>query len=433
MADGALVLAGKLAIGVACAMASAVALRWRGLDALSPRSFDAASLGVALATRVGLALGLYGVLDQEVLGDVLGTYVPQGRALLEGRTPYRDFSTSYGPLFPFLAAAILGLWNDPVAFVAAAIAVELGSLALWLRAGRRLLDERSVRVATALYLTSPIPLLNVAMNGGNQVWIAPFLAACALALARCDALAGVALGSSVVAVKLLGGLFAPGAWLFARQRTRFALGFVAPIAVAYAVAFAWGGRRAFEGLLYEAGQITPGNLYFQLSALGLDLENPLLGAASAVLLAGAGALGVAWLWRADISQDPRRLPAVLGATLIAFLLLSKKSYPTYLVLGFYPLCLALARARPGPWDCVAFGALGLAATLEMSLWFRWLDTRDLSLLWSEPLPAPVDRAGVLGFLACELALLASYAALLWRIAPELGFSARAAPAAAPPR
>jgi hypothetical protein len=433
MADGALVLAGKLAIGIACAAASALALRWRGLDALSPRAFVAASLGVALATRAALALGLYGVLDLEVLGDVLGTYVPQGRALLEGRAVYRDFSTSYGPLFPVLAAAVLALWNDPVAFVAAAIAVELAALALWIRAGRRLLDERSVRIATALYLTSPIPLLNVAMNGGNQIWVAPFLAACALLLARRDALAGVALAGSVLAVKLLGGIFAPVAWLFARERTRFALGFAAAVAGVYAAAFAWAGARVFAGLVYEAGQITPGNLYFQLSALGLDLEDPFLAAASAALLVAAGALALARLWRSGAARDPGRLPAALGVALIGFLLLSKKSYPTYLVLGFYPLCLALARARPGPWDCAVFGGLGIAATLEMSLWFRWLDTRDLALLWRDPLPGAVDRAGVLGFLACEIALLGSYVAVLWRIAPGLGLSARAAPGAGPLR
>jgi hypothetical protein len=432
MADGALVLAGKLAIGVACAAASVLALRWRGLDALSPRAFTAASLGVALATRLGLALALYGILDLEVLGDVLGSYVPQGRALLEGRALYRDFSTNYGPLFPFLAAAILALWNDPVAFVAAAIALEIGALALWIRAGRRVLDEGSVRIATLLYLTSPIPLLNVAMNGGNQVWVAPFLAACAGLLARRDAWAGAALGCAVIAVKLLGAIFAPIAWLFARRRAHFALGFAAPLALAYAAAFAWAGARAIQGQRYEAGQITPGNLYFQLSALGVGLENPLLAAASLAVLIGAGALGLAYLWRAGAGADLARLPAALAIALLAFLLLSKKSYPTYLVLGFYPLCLALARLRPRTRDAIAFGVLGVAATLEMSLWFRWLDTRDLALLWRDPLPDSVDRSGVLGFLACEVVLLASYAWMLWRLAPELRVSARAQPGAAPP-
>ncbi len=431
MADGSLVLAGKLAIGLGCALASGLAVRWSGLDALSPRAFTRASLTFALATRAGLALALYAVLDLEVLGDVLGSYVPQGRAVLEGRALYRDFSTSYGPLFPFLAAALLGLWNDPVAFVAAAIALELASLALWIRAGRRLLDERSVRLGTALYLTSPIPLLNVAMNGGNQVWVAPFLAACAALLLRRDALAGAALGCAVVAVKLLGGIFAPIAWLFAGQRARFALGFAAPLAVAYAAAFALAGGRAFAGIAYEAGQVTPGNLVFLLSAFGVELESPALALASATVLLGAGAAGLLYLRRAGRLDDLARLPAALGLALVAFLLLSKKSYPTYLVLGFYPLCLGLARTRPAPRDLVVFGVLGVAATLEMSLWFRWLDTRDLALLWRDPLPDPIAREGVLGFLVCELALLASYAFVLMRLGSSL--SAPAARDAAPPR
>src|SRR5262245_31548334 len=312
MADGSLVLAGQLAIGLGCAVASVLVARWRGLDALSPRAFTRASLAFALLTRTGLALALYAMLDLEVLGDVLGTYVPQGSAVLEGRVLYRDFSTSYGPAFPFLAAALLALWNDPVAFVAAAIALELASLALWIGAGRRLLDERSVRLGTALYLTSPIPLLNVAMNGGNQIWVAPFLAGCAALLVRRDALAGAVLGCAVVAVKLLGGIFAPIAWLFARRRAGFALGFAAPLAVAYAAALAWAGGRAFHGLLYEAGQITPGNLVFLLSALGIELESPLLAVGSAAVLVGAGAAGLAYLWRAGGLQDLARLPAALG-------------------------------------------------------------------------------------------------------------------------
>ena len=137
-----------------------------------------------------------------------------------GRALFRDFSTNYGPLFPYAAAALLALWNDPAVFVAAAIGLELLALALWLRSGRALVGEGEVRGAAILYLTSPIPLLSVAMNGGNQIWIAPFLAACAAGLARRAARAGAVLGCAVVSVKLLAGIFAPVAWLCAGRRAR---------------------------------------------------------------------------------------------------------------------------------------------------------------------------------------------------------------------
>jgi hypothetical protein len=167
-----------------------------------------------------------------------------------------------------------------------------------------------------------------------------------------------------------------------------------------------------------------------LSAFGVELESPALGVASAVLLVGGGAAGLLYLQRAGGREDLARLPAALGLALVAFLLLSKKSYPTYLVLGFFPLCLGLARTRPAARDLVVFGVLGIAATLEMSLWFRWLDTRDLALLWRDPLPDPVAREGVLGFLVCELALLASYAFVLVRLASSFSSGARDV---APPR
>jgi hypothetical protein len=423
--DGALVLAGKLAIGLACAWASFTALRWRGLSALSPRAFDALVLGTALATRATLAVALYGVLEQPVLGDVLGSYVPQGRAILEGRALFRDFSTSYGPLFPFEAAALLALWNEPAVFVWGAIVLELLSLALWLSAGRRIVGEAALRAGSVLYVTSPIPLLNVAMNGGQQVWVAVFLGACALLLARRrDFAAGAVLGAALVCVKLLAGVFAPVGVLFAHERVRFALGFASlPLAV-YVVAFLCAGARAFEGAIYEAGQITPGNLYFLLSAVGADLVNPVLSAAAAlVALAGAAAL-VAWLWRSGAASDLAYLPTAWGLALLAFLLLSKKSYPTYLVLGFFPLCLGFAQSAPRTRDVALFGVLGIAATLEMSLWFRWLDTRDFSLLWADALPRSVDGWGVLGFALCDGLLLLCYACVAARLATAAPGSAR---------
>ena len=73
------------------------------------RSFEDAFLrnavvGITLAKLV-LCVVVYAWGPIEGLGsDAHRHYVPQALRVLDGEIPYRDFRTSYGPLFPFLVA-----------------------------------------------------------------------------------------------------------------------------------------------------------------------------------------------------------------------------------------------------------------------------------------------------------------------------------------
>jgi hypothetical protein len=280
------ILLGKLAIGLGCAALSAALLlpgAWRRPAA---RRFDAFLLGLLALGRLGLFGLLYLVLDLDVGGDV-PHYHGQGRAALAGNLPYRDFPSSYAPLFPFVIGGIVSLWNSDRAIVLFAIAIELLSFPLWLAAARSRVPESVVRCAALLYATSPIPLLNVAMQGQNNVWHSALLAGSLCLLARRDRASGALAAVPLCASKLLAGLFAPVLWLFARERLVWLLGFAVPTALVYGAALAAAGVSTLHPLRYEAVRVTPGNVVFLATALGLDTAHPLVLALSTLLTLAA--------------------------------------------------------------------------------------------------------------------------------------------------
>ncbi|MCZ6835700.1 MAG: hypothetical protein O7G85_08000, partial [Planctomycetota bacterium] len=201
---GDLVLVGKLVIGLVCVTTTILLLKHPKPFAIENKSFDRLALLVTLISRVGLFAGLYLVMDFKVGSDVGGYYFPEGQAVLEGQMVYRDIKTSYSPLFPYLMAGILLIWNSAKAIVLSMIPIELISIPLWLGVSRRYFSEQTTRTATILYVLSPVPLLNIAMNGQNQVWISLFLVIALWLLARKDFASGFLFGISLALIKLLG-------------------------------------------------------------------------------------------------------------------------------------------------------------------------------------------------------------------------------------
>ncbi len=174
---------------------------------LTNRQFSYVSLTILLISRLGLFIGLYLILGYEVKGDVGHYYFQEGQHVLDGKTVYKDFETSYSPLFPYLIAGILLIWHSAKALILAAIVFEFLSLPIWLAVSRRWFKEKTTRIATLLYVTSPIPLLNVGMKGQNQVWVAFLLVISLWLLTRRDTISGFVQGFSLIAIKVLSLLF----------------------------------------------------------------------------------------------------------------------------------------------------------------------------------------------------------------------------------
>ena len=109
---GDMILLGKLAVSVVCIAASITLILHPKPFALSDRTFDRFCLILTFASRMGLYVSVYFILNQNVTTDVASAYYPQGLNVLDGQVVYRDFESSYSPLFPYLMTNHVGGHRD---------------------------------------------------------------------------------------------------------------------------------------------------------------------------------------------------------------------------------------------------------------------------------------------------------------------------------
>src|SRR5690242_13250064 len=96
------IMLAKLAIGVAgTALGAAVASSPR-LHAPSNRRFTLIAFALGAAARLGVYALVFLVLGYAPHSDVGAHYWPQAKHALLGHVPYRDFASSYAPLFPYV-------------------------------------------------------------------------------------------------------------------------------------------------------------------------------------------------------------------------------------------------------------------------------------------------------------------------------------------
>jgi Gpi18-like mannosyltransferase len=402
------VLLGKLGIAVVCVVVMFVVVSIRQLREISKGRFTIVALALLLLSRLGVYVGIYFVLGQSVTADVAGAYYPEGKAILQGAVLYDEVQTSYAPLFPFIMAAIVLLWDSPKAIVLFAIILEAISLPFWIGAGRQLLGDATTRMATMLYVTCPIAVMNVALNGQNQVAISLVMAiALLLIVRRRDYLSGLVFGLSVAAVKLLGFLFAPVLWLLVERRWSWLAGFVVLPVVVYGVCLAF-GLDVLVPVRLQGMHVTAGNLPFFLSIFGLDMQDQTVRVLVTIVVLLGLIIVFLTAWALNAREAKGNLVHLVTLVLLTFLVLSKKSYTSYLVLCLFALCLSIA-SRPMGWRALVwFAVFSIVASIEPTLWFRWMEKHDFGVLWRADLPEGMDRWQIVAFLCCELVLLLSY-------------------------
>lgn len=410
------VLLAKLALGLGGAVLGAFLGSGERAYALSARRFDALAIALAVGSRLSLFVAVYVVLGAAAHSDVLGIYYPQALSALAGKLVHRDFPSSYAPLFPYVAALPLLVWHSPKAIILLAVLAEALALPLWLRSARTLLGDRPARLSIILYACSGLPLLDVVIEGQNQAYCAFFFAlSVALLLSRRPFLAGLAAGASLGVVKFIAILHAPAPFAAAGAgRARF---FVAGASLPLLVygGFLLAGADVFASLRVEAALISSGNLPFLLGWPG----GPAVGAVATPALALALLGVVGWGLRSGVAAAPRALFPFGALVLLTFMIVSKKAYAYYLVIGFFPIAATVAARAPGFAGMLAFGLFGALAAVEPSLWFRWLDARSLAVAAHA---GGASRALLAVFVACDVALVGGYV-VLWRQA--LGLLRRA--------
>lgn len=315
----------------------------RKLLSASQRNFDALYLALIVSSRVLLFGLIFLVLHVGPRGDVLGYYYPEASRALHGALVYRDFTSSYAPLFSYIGAAILRLKNSPLALIAFTILVETCSIPIWFAAIRSSCPEPAFRRGALLYLVQPLMLFNVAIDGGNNAWIALSLAFTLFYLARHrDAAAGVSYSISLIAVKFLPLIFAPLLFLSARRRLAWTAGFLLPTLAVFGL-FAAKHANILQPFQQEGNAQLGGSLPLLFSyATGIDIPGRI---SDGITVLALFACTVAW-WR--ITRI-RRTPDAWGTGLglltltLSMLMLSKKSWSIYVIMVMFVLCQLVAR------------------------------------------------------------------------------------------
>lgn len=406
------VLTGKLLIGVAAAAATLLALRVRALSEMPDRSFTYAAIALLLVNRLGLFFVVLILMGAEPASDVT-VYVDEARKVLHGQIPFRDFFTAYSPLFPFVAAIPLPLWNSAKAVILEGLVLEALSLPLWLAFARRAFAEQTVRRATVIYCFNPFAQLIIPLAGQNHVWLSFFLAA-SLWLAPMrgrtsrEGISGFVFSMGTVMVKWLALLYAPILLMRSQRRTLWLTAMLLPILTLYGFWTAYCGPGALLGNIeFHALHASSGNLPYLLTALGADFASArYLELMNVVGLAVLGAVFLLSTLRLPRFDD-RVTTFMLVVITLTFLIVSKKAFTSYFVITLFPFCLLLA--RPGQSMLATVVSLGflVMAGIEPSLWFRWLHEGGLGGMFDYRSGEP--SVHLVFFFAVETILLCSYA------------------------
>src|ERR1700761_8943880 len=208
-------------------------LRQRNLTALPEQRFLQLILGLQLIPAIGFFIVVYVILHQDVTSDVPAYYVPAARSVLDGKIPFLDFTSSYAPLFPYIGAALLSVWNSGKSFALFAMLLNVPTLLLWHSVAKAHFDVRTARETSVLFAASGHVMVQ-ALTGSNQAWLAVAIAGSALlSLRGRDFAAGFVQSLALCSVKFLALLFWPVQWMLAPAKSRWVAGAVVLAALVY--------------------------------------------------------------------------------------------------------------------------------------------------------------------------------------------------------
>jgi hypothetical protein len=403
----------KAMIALASGLLGTWMLRTRVMD-LPEGPFLRWALGLQLAPSLALFVSLYLLGPLEPTSDVPSYYLPAARAALAGQVPFRDFVSSYAPLFPYVGATLVAAWNSGKVFALFAITLNAVTLLLWHWSAMRGFDPRTTRTSTVAFAASGHVMVQ-GLLGTNQCWIAASVAASTLLMMRERIVAaGLVQAAAACATKLLAHLFWPVFWICAPRRSWWLAAAVIPTAAVYLLFLSLGaGPNLLYPLQFEATQLSSGNLPYLLDLVLGALSSERLILDGLTVTALAVTLGwLFWRTRAVAARDrPALLPATLLLIALTLMIFSKKSFTGYIMFVMYPAVLmhvahtgAAARARMG--FMLLFNVLLVA---EPSLWFRLNGFNGGLRDWINSGGGPVIAA----FVGLDVVLLACYVYLAW--------------------
>jgi len=318
----------------------AMSLPWLAASYLAVRDQSSRGSDTALVVGVAAILRAVFLVTEPVLSDDVFRYVWDGRVQHAGINPYLHApdDPSLTPLRDEIPEIYAGINNKdiptlypPLMQILFYAATSVSSSLLWMKAFFTLFDLALILVLTRLlaalglnplralvYAWSPLPIVEIAGSGHNDVAAVFFLVAALWAFERGRSLGSIALATASGLAKLAGFALLPFFARFVRLRTFWA----APLATALAaLPYASAGELAFRGLSEYAlrwrGNDSLFHVLFHLTG-SLSSAKVLV----AVILA-ALALWLVW----------RKTPPVRAFffTLGAILLLTPTVHPWYLL------------------------------------------------------------------------------------------------------
>ncbi|MGH9389496.1 MAG: hypothetical protein ACRD1Z_07765, partial [Vicinamibacteria bacterium] len=245
----------------------AMSLPWLAASFIAVRETSLKGSDIALVLGVATILRAFFLLTGPVLSDDVYRYIWDGRVQHAGINPYRyaPDDPNLAPLRDELPEIYAGINNrdiptlyPPLMELLFYAATAVSSSLLWMKAFFTLFDLALIlaltRLLTALglsplralvYAWSPLPLVEIAGSGHNDVAAVFFLVAALWAFEKGRELGSIALATASGLAKLAGFALLPFFARFVRLRTFWAV----PLATAIAVLpYASAGELAFRGL-----------------------------------------------------------------------------------------------------------------------------------------------------------------------------------------
>jgi hypothetical protein len=329
-------------------------------------SFDRTITLAFVSSRLAIYAGIFLVLRISPRGDIPAFYWDESNAVLAHLLPYRDFLSSYAPLHPYLDASAILIWHSPLAIILLAICAEGFVLPLWLRVGRIFLDERDVRSASLLYLTSVISLQFVAIDGQDNVLIALLLVLALYLIHRFKFFAsGAAVGVAFTMVKFLPLIYMPIFVTLVPRRWRWLAGASTVIVPILGVCMIL-RLPILTPLVFEKKQTSAGNIPYLFEGItGLAVPTQIWDAFVLVALAAVFLLIVTKARGASDALRLRLLTFGFAALTLTLVVFSKKSWPPYLMLSLFPICLLMKNFK---LRVIAFALFGVVAVTANSYW-----------------------------------------------------------------
>ena len=318
----------------------AMSLPWLAASCIAVRENSSRGSDTALVLGVAVILRAFFLLTDPVLSDDVFRYVWDGRVQHAGINPYlyAPDDLNLAPLRDALPEVYAGINNKdiptlypPLMQLLFYAATAISSSLLWMKAFFTLFDLALVfalaRLLTALglsplralvYAWSPLPIVEIAGSGHNDVAAVFFLVAALWAFERRRELGSMALATASGLAKLAGFALLPFFARFVRLRTFWAV----PLATALVVLpYASAGELAFRGLSEYALRWRGNDSLFHV----LFLITGSLSRAKLVVAAILAALTLVLFWR--------KTPPLRASfwTLGAILLLTPTVHPWYLL------------------------------------------------------------------------------------------------------